>query len=66
MATTDHSERHQGPTPAGGAYAVSTYRDASGNPCPKVSASSVEIVECDADGGAIRRTYADIRPISGR
>lgn len=51
------SERSAGPTPAGGAFAIAYFRDARGNPCRKEDAAATEIVEFDAAGRAIRRTY---------
>ena len=49
--TTDPGPRRsEGPTPAGGAYAIA-YRDEAGE--------VVEVVEYDADGRPIARTYAE-------
>jgi hypothetical protein len=56
------STRTEGPTPAGGAYAVAYWRDAQGDPCPRSEAVAAEIVEYDEDGNAIARTYADLKP----
>jgi hypothetical protein len=54
------SERADGPTPAGGAYAVASFRDAAGAPCPKARAATVEVVEFAADGTPLARTYAEV------
>jgi hypothetical protein len=56
------STRTEGPTPAGGAYAVAYWRDARGDPCPQSEAVAAEIVEYDEDGNAIARTYIDLKP----
>lgn len=53
----EYSERSDGPTPNGGAYAIAYFADARGNPCVKADARSMEIVEYDADGEAVHRTY---------
>jgi hypothetical protein len=44
-------ERHDGPTPNGGAYSIAYFRDDG----------SMEIVEFDADGKEIHRTYGEPR-----
>lgn len=51
------SVRVDGPTPNGGAYSISYYKDASGEPVPEAKATSAEIVEFTASGSAIHRTY---------
>ncbi len=52
-------ERIDGPTPAGGAYAVAVFsRD--GQPVEKSEATAVEVVEYAEDGTAISRTYATL------
>lgn len=51
------SERIDGPTPSGGAYAVAHFLDAEGRPAPKAKAASTEITEHAADGRAVARTY---------
>lgn len=56
-------ERVEGPTPAGGAYAVAYFSDAKGNPCIKALASSMEIVEFNKKGEEISRTYGTTKPI---
>jgi hypothetical protein len=54
------SSRIDGPTPAGGAYAVAYFRDAAGNPAEKDRAATLEVCEYDADGRCIHRTYAAV------
>jgi hypothetical protein len=56
------STRTEGPTMAGGAYAIAFWRGAKGDPCPQSEAVAAEIVEYDEDGNAIARTYADLKP----
>lgn len=51
-----NQEHRQGPTPSGGAYSIASYFDANGDPIAKADASSVSIVEYDADGGRLRET----------
>jgi len=51
------TRRHSGPTPAGGAYAVSYFSDDDGRPVPEEEARRVEIVEFDADDNEVARTY---------
>lgn len=53
-------ERVEGPTPAGGAYAIAYFLDAGGDPIRREDAVAVEIVEYAVDGSAIRRTYGTI------
>lgn len=53
-------ERIDGATPAGGAYAVAYYLSAAGEPIDRALAERVEIVEFDAGGKEIARTYAEI------
>jgi hypothetical protein len=52
--------RTEGPTPAGGVYAIAYFRDDRGNPAPKDRATQVEIHEFSADGQELRRTYASL------
>jgi hypothetical protein len=54
------SERHDGPTPAGGVASVAYWQDANGNATTKELAVAAEIVELDAGGNIIARTYAEI------
>ena len=44
-------------TPAGGVSSVCYYRDGAGNPAPKSKATAAEIIEFDAAGNSIARTY---------
>ncbi len=61
MAADDATEeRTDGPTPAGGAYAVAYWRAANGDPCPKAEAVRAEVIEFDGRGEPIARTYAEI------
>lgn len=53
-------ERAEGPTPAGGAYAIAFFRSASGEPADKLVASAVEIIEYAADDAEIARTYMEV------
>lgn len=52
-------ERTEGPTPAGGAYAIAYFSDGKGNRVPKSKASAMEIVEYSRDGKVILRTYME-------
>lgn len=59
MTTVVEPIRTEGPTPNGGAYAIARFtRD--GAPAPKEQADAVEVVEYDAAGREIHRTYARI------
>ncbi len=40
-----YMEREDGPTPNGGAYSVAYYYDEEGNPCQKINAKKIHIVE---------------------
>lgn len=51
------SQRAEGPTPHGGAYAIAYFRDDAGNAVPRERATSMEIVEFSPEGEAIFRTY---------
>lgn len=55
-------ERADGPTPNGGTYSIAYYSDGRGNRVPKAEAAAVEVVEFDASGRALRRTYARLKP----
>jgi hypothetical protein len=46
-------------TPAGGTRAVATWTDADGNVCAPVDAVHAEIIEYDADGFELARTYME-------
>lgn len=61
IADPASTEHRPGPTPNGGVRSVAYFQDAAGNPCPKADAVAMEIVEFDADGQAIHRTYMDRR-----
>lgn len=56
-ASKQTTERVDGPTPNGGAYAIAHYRDQHGRPCAKTDAHATEIVEHAADGRELHRTY---------
>lgn len=49
-----------GPTPAGGAYAVGTYLDENGEPVPKDEATQLEIIEYDEDGNELQSTLGTL------
>lgn len=51
------SERIDGPTPSGGAYAEIYYFDADGNPADADKAVRCVIRECDAGGNLIHETW---------
>jgi hypothetical protein len=59
MVTADPAttQRTEGPTLAGGVYAIGFFHDAAGYPCPRDRAASVEIFEYDAKDQVIQRTY---------
>jgi hypothetical protein len=59
------SERHDGPTPNGGAYAIAYFFDDARNPAPKDQATGVEVVEFDSRGEAIHRTSGTLEKPSG-
>jgi len=56
------SERREGPTPNGGAYSITYYRDARGVPTTRDRARSVEIIEYDVEGEAIHSTIGYLNP----
>jgi hypothetical protein len=58
-------ERRPGPTPCGGAASVCYWQDAAGNPAPRSAAVAGVIVELDAAGRQLARTYFDARPSGG-
>lgn len=64
-AHPEYSQRDDGPTPNGGAYSIAYFSDARGNPCAREDAHSMEIVEFDADGEAVHRTYMRKPPPAG-
>ena len=51
-------ERIDEPTPTGGAYFITYFRDSNGKPCKKSEAVHFEIIEYDKDGEVLARTYA--------
>lgn len=53
------SERIDGPTPAGGAYAAANFLDAEMTPCSKDKAAHIEILEFDQAGNNIARTWLE-------
>ena len=57
------SERREGPTPNGGVASVAYYTDESGVLVDKSRASRVEIVELDATGNEIHRTYGAFKGV---
>jgi hypothetical protein len=57
---TPTSEERIGPTPNGGVRSVAYFRDRKGNLCPKAEAAAMEVVEFDASGRAVFRTYMQI------
>lgn len=56
------TERFEGPTPNGGVASEIFYQDESGQPVPKELATRCEIVELDADGNQVARTYGTLSP----
>lgn len=50
----------QGPTPSGGVASETIWSDSDGNIVEQNNATRAEIIEYDADGGVINRTYATI------
>jgi hypothetical protein len=60
-----YSTRTEGPTPAGGAYAVAYWIGPDGARATPATAAAVETVEFDAHDRELRRTYATLtRPPS--
>lgn len=58
MTPTMADERINGPTPAGGDYAIASFfRD--GVDVPKEEATEIEITEYSADGRVLKRTYGN-------
>lgn len=53
------SERREGPTPSGGVASEIYYLNDAGKSVDKSEATRAEIVEFDADGEVINRTYGD-------
>jgi hypothetical protein len=50
-------EQNVGKTPNGGVRSKALFQDDGGNAVDKASATRVEILEYDAEGGVIARTY---------
>lgn len=48
-------------TPNGGAYSVGYYKGSNGKPCKEADAVACEIVEYNADGQPIARTYGRMK-----
>lgn len=59
MAKETFSERINGRTPNGGAYAVAYFMDDKGGRCDKAVARRMEIVEYDDKDVVIARTIAE-------
>lgn len=53
-------ETVEGPTPNGGVRAEVHYLDAANEPVDKEEAVACEVVEFDAEGQVIQRTYASL------
>lgn len=60
MNESQVSEKTDGPTPGGGAYAIAYYRERNGSPVAKDRAVRAEIVEFDSHDQPIHRTYSDL------
>ena len=53
-------ERIDGPTPAGGAYAIAYFFDDDGTACPEEDAVEMRIIEYDESDKSIAFTYGEI------
>lgn len=53
-------ESREGSTPNGGVRSTAYYQDDGSQPAEKDAATRVMIVEYDADGNSIQRTYGQI------
>ena len=62
MTSDPTEDRRPGPTPAGGGESVCYYQDEQGNAAPRSAAVAGEIVELDAAGRQLARTYFERRP----
>ena len=60
MATT--KESREGPTPNGGVRSEAYYSNDQGEPVDKSVATRIEIVEYDAEGKVVGRTYGTLTP----
>jgi len=58
MAT---SKQVDGKTPNGGVRSIAYYQDAEGNAANETEATHAEVVELDAEGETIQRTYAELK-----
>ncbi len=56
-----HQMRTEGPTPAGGAYAIGSF-SYNGVPCERQFANHVEIVEFTTDGRELAWTVGELEP----
>lgn len=56
--TMKTSKRISEPTPNGGVYSVTYFKDANGHPCTEKEAVHYEIVEYDERDNEVGRTYA--------
>jgi hypothetical protein len=54
------TESIDGPTPNGGVRSVIRYQNKEGQPVDKKKAVKCEVVELDASGDEVFRTYADL------
>lgn len=54
------SETREGPTPNGGVRSEAIYSDGKGNLRDKKVATHMEIVEYDAQGNIVHRTYGTL------
>lgn len=50
-------ERHDGPTPNGGAYSIAYFYDKNRTPCEKEKAKYINIVEYSKDGRRLNEVY---------
>lgn len=55
--------RVDGPTPNGGAYTVITYYDIEHKRVDEEVATHAELVEFDANGEQVLRTYVELEPV---
>lgn len=59
------TERIEGPTSNGGVASMIHYQDDDGQPVPRDHATRCEIVELDAEGDHVGRTYGSLTPGEG-
>lgn len=55
---TEFSEKHDGPTPNGGAFSVGYFYDKNHKPCHRENARFINIIEYDENGIYINETAA--------